>query len=74
MELYFFLGKNKTLIFTSAILNKKDQQQMTERIMANQHQRGCTIDGKALALHARGLGIDTPHPPNVKTIDIKWGK
>ena len=52
------MGKNKTLIFTSAILSKKDQQQMIEHIVANQHQRGCNPDGRALALHVRGVGID----------------
>ena len=44
-----FFGKNKTLIFTLAIMSKKDQQQMIEHIVANQHQRGCSSDGRALA-------------------------
>ena len=29
--------------------------------MSNLHKRGCSSNGRALALHARGTGFDPPH-------------
>ena len=50
---------------SSELEEDRDVSQMVERSLCMQEVRGCSSNGRALALHARGTGIDAPHLQNI---------